>query len=182
MKKNVIIDGDKFQKEYKKQYQKELITNLIQGIILLIIAISGLFFGSKILLQLVIYIFPLFILTYAINLLSMGLTTIKIRRNQGISFLIQAALYTFFAIYILINPIESLGFVLIIIGITIVINAVIKMLYFPNYFPIGSIICGGLLILFSETLIDIFYTIVMVFLLIYGCSKISQAIYSIKNK
>ena len=86
LKKNIVIDGDKFQKEYKNQYKKELITDLVQGIILLLISCSGLFFGSKLLLKIIIYIFPLFILTYAINLFSMGMSSIKNNSKQGISF------------------------------------------------------------------------------------------------
>ena len=181
MKKNIIIDGDKFQKEYKKQYQKELITNLIQGIIICCLAGSGLFFGSKLLLQVVIYIFPIFILTYSINLLSLGLGIIKTNHNQGISFFIQALIFAIFAIYIMINPIKSLNIALVIIGSLIVLNAVIKMFYYPDYLPLGSFIGGGILILFSETLIDLFYTIVMLFLLLYGIGKIINAIYQIKE-
>ncbi len=182
MKKNVVIDGDKFQKEYKEQYQKELLTDLIQGIIITIIAVAGLFFGSNLLLKLVIYIFPILIMTYAVNLFSMGLPVIKVQRNQGISFFVQAALITLLALYILFNPIDSLGFVLIILGALIIANAVIKMIYFPNYLPISSFICGGLLMLFSEALINLFYMVVMIFLLIYGVSKIGRAIYVMKNK
>ena len=181
LKKNIIIDGDKFQKEYKAQYRKELITDLIQGILLLVISCAGLFFGSKLLLKIIIYIFPLFILTYAINLFSMGISAIKNNQNQGISFFIQAAIFALFAVYIFFNPIDTLGFVLVVLGIAILANAVIKMIYFPNYMPIGSFIGGMLLILFSDFLIDIFYSIVMVFLLMFGISKISKFIYSINK-
>ena len=154
---------------------------LIQGIILSIIAILGIFCGSKLLLKIIIFIFPLFILTYAVNLFSMGFAIIKTDRNHGISFFIQASIYTLLAIYILLNPIETLGFILVITGIIIIANALSKMLYFPNYMPIGSLVCGIILIVFSETLIDIFYTVVMIFLLFYGVSKISHSIYNIKN-
>lgn len=180
--KNIIIDGDKFQKEYKNQYRKELITDLVQGIILLIIACSGLFFGSKLLLKLIIYIFPIFILTYAVNLFSMGIGAMKISKRQGISFFIQSLFFALFAVYIFLNPISSLGYVLVILGIIILINAFIKMLYFPNYLPIGSFIGGGLLIIFADALVNFFYTIAMIFLMFYGISKISKFIYSIQNK
>ena len=66
MKKNIIIEGDKFQKEYKKQYKKELIYELILGVLLIVIAVLGLFFGSKLLLKMGIIIFPLLILSYGI--------------------------------------------------------------------------------------------------------------------
>ena len=182
MKKNVIIDGDKFQKEYKKQFKKELITDLIQGIILLIIACSGLFFGSKLLLKIVIFIFPIFILTYAVNLFSMGISIIKTNTKQGLSFFIQSFIVTLFAVYIILNPLNTLGFVLVAIGALILANAIIKMIYFPNYLPIGSFIFGGILILFSNFLIDVFYFLVMIILLMIGISKISKSIYTIKNK
>lgn len=181
-KKDIIIDGDKFQKEYKNQYRKELITDLIQGIILLIISSAGLFFGSKLLLKLVIYIFPLFILTYAVNIFNLGLMTFKVTKKQGISSFIQAVIFAFLAIYIFINPISSLGMVLVVIGSIIVANAIMKMLLFPNYLPIGSFIFGGILIVFADGLINFFYTIVMIFLLLYGINKISKFIYSLKNK
>lgn len=181
LKKNIIIDGDKFQKEYKNQYRKELITDLVQGIIFLIISGAGLFFGDKLLLKLFIYIFPLFILTYSVNLFSIGMGALKKHKNQAISFFIQSLIYLFFAIYIFLNPISSLGFVLVIIGVIILINAIIKMIYFPNYVPLGSLIGAGLLILFADSLINLFYTIVMIFLLFFGISKISKFIYSLKN-
>ena len=41
MNKNVIIEGDKFQKEYKKQYKKEVGYELFLGILLIVISISG---------------------------------------------------------------------------------------------------------------------------------------------
>lgn len=182
MKKNVIIDGDKFQKEYKSQYKKELITDLIQGIIFLVISCSGLFFGDKLLLNIVIYIVPLFILIYAINLFSIGLSIFKGKKRKSISFFIQALVFVLFSIYIFLNPIKSLNYVLIIIGAVIITNAIIKTIYFPNYFPIGSFIFGGILIIFSEALINFFYTIVMFFLLMFGISKISKFIYYLKNK
>lgn len=182
IKKNLIIDGDKFQKEYKEQYRKDLITDLIQGIILLIISCAGIFFGSKLLLKLIIYIFPIFILTYAVNLFSMGLGAMKTNSKQGISFFIQAIIFALFAIYIFLNPISSLGYVLVVLGIIILVNAFIKMLYFPNYLPIGSFIGGIFLITFADALINVFYTIVMIFLMLYGISKISKFIYSLQNK
>jgi len=182
LKKNIIIDGDKFQKEYKSQYRKELITDLVQGIIFLIIGGSGIFLGSKLLLKIIIYIVPLFILTYAVNLFSMGLSIFKHKKRQAISFFIQALVFALFAIYIFFNPIKSLGFVFVIFGISIISNAIIKMIYFPNYLPISSFIAGGLMILFSEALVNFFYTIVMVFLLFYGFNKISKFIYSIRKK
>lgn len=182
MKKNIIIDGDKFQKEYKRQYRKELITDLVQGILLLIIAICGLFFGDTLLLKLAIYIFPLFILTYAINLFSLGLGSFKINQKQGITFFIQSLIFASIAIYIFFNPIKSLGYILVVLGGIIIANAIIKMIYFPNYKPVGSIVCGLFLILFSDLLIKFVYTIAMIFLLMYGVAKISKFTYSIKHK
>ncbi len=182
LKKDIIIDGDKFQKEYKHQYKKELITDLVQGIILLIISCSGLFFGDKLLLKLIIYIFPIFILTYSVNLFSLGIGTIKRHKRQSISFFIQSLFFALFAIYIFFNPISSLGFVFVALGVVILLNAIIKMIYFPNYVPLGSLIGAGLLILFADTLINLFYTMVMIILLFFGISKISKFIYSLKNK
>lgn len=182
MKKNIIIDGDKFQKEYKRQFKKELITDLVLGIIFLIISISGLFFGDKLLLKLFVYIIPLFILTYAVNLFSLGIGTINSNKNQSISFFIQSLCFTLFAVYIFFNPISSLSFVLVIIGAIILVNTIIKMLYFPNYLPISSLLSAGLLILFSDFLIDLFYTIVMIFLLFIGISKIMKFVNSIKKQ
>jgi len=182
LKKNIIIDGDKFQKEYKKQYRKELLTDLVQGILLLIIAFCGLFLGDALLLKLAIYIFPLFILTYAINLFSMGIGVIRINQRQGITFFIQSVIFAGIATYIFLNPIKSLGFILVVLGGIIIANAIIKMIYFPNYTPIGSIVCGIFLMLFADSLIKFFYTIAMIFILMYGMTKISRFIYSVKNK
>lgn len=180
-KKNVVIDGDKFQKEYKNKYRKELILDFIQGIILLSISCAGLFFGSKLLLKLVIYILPLFILTYSFTLFTMGISSFKNNRKQGISLFVQSLLFAFLSIYIFLNPIDTLGFVLVVFGTIIIANAIVKMFYFPNFLPIGSFIFGGILIIFSEALINFFYTLVMLFLLLYGINKISKFIYSIKT-
>lgn len=182
MKKNIIIDGDKFQKEYKNQYRKELITDLIQGILFLIFSCSGLFFGSKLLLSIVIYIIPLFILIYSINLFSMGFSIFKNDKRKSITFFIQSLMFVLFAIYIFLNPIKSLNYVLVIIGAVIITNAIIKAIYFPNYFPVGSFIFGGILIIFSEALINFFYTIAMFILLFFGVSKISKFIYALNKK
>ena len=182
LKKDIIIDGDKFQKEYKRQYRKELITDLVQGILLIVIALCGLFLGDALLLKLAIYIFPLFILTYAVNLFSMGLGVGKKNQKQAISFFIQAVIFAGIAIYIFLNPFGSLGFVLVVLGGIIIANAVIKMIYFPNYTPVGSIICGLFLMVFADSLIKFFYTIAMIIILMIGISKISKFIYSIKYK
>ena len=90
--------------------------------------------------------------------------------------------FALFAIYIFLNPISSLGFVFVALGVVVLLNAIIKMIYFPNYIPLGSLIGAGLLILFADTLINVFYTMVMIVLLIFGISKISKFIYSLKNK
>ncbi len=182
MKKNIIIEGDVFQKEYKKQYRDEMVTNFIQGLILVTIALLGIIFGQKILLKLIIYIFPLFILTYAVNLFIMGLRSLKINMKTAISFFIQAVIPFGLALYIFFDPISSLGLVLVIIGILIILNGIIKMIYFPDYIPVSAFITGGMLILFSDFLINLFYTMVMVFLLFVGIGKIGKAIYSFKEK
>ena len=182
MGKDIIIDGDKFQKEYKKQYKKELIYELILGVLLILIAISGLFFGSKLLLKIGIIIFPLLILSYAINLLIISISLLKSFPKQASSFIIQAILAFVVAIYIILNPIETLSLILIIAGGFIVFNSIIKIILFGSYVPVSTLVLGLLLILFSNELISIMYYFVMVLVLMAGTGLITNAYYKIKNK
>jgi hypothetical protein len=182
MAKDIIIDGDKFQKEYKKQYKKEVIYEIILGILLILIAISGLFFGSKLLLKIGIYIFPILIIGYGINLLTISLSLIRRFPKQASSFLIQAVLAFLIAFYIIFNPIETLSYILIIFGAFMVINSIIKILLLKNRLPITTLLIGLILMLFSNELINIMYYFVMVLLLIIGTILITSSYYKIKNK
>ena len=182
MKKNIIIEGDKFQKEYKKQYKKELIYELILGVLLIVIAISGLFFGSKLLLKMGIIIFPLLILSYGIKLLLISMSLFRNFPKQASSFLIEAFLTFIIAIYIIINPIETLSFILIIAGAFIVASSIMKIMLFGSYVPVTTLLLGILLMLFSNELINIMYYFVMVLVLMAGAGLITSAYYKIKNK
>ena len=182
MNKNVIIEGDKFQKEYKKQYKKEVGYELFLGILLIVISISGLFFGSKLLLKMGIIIFPLLILCYGIKLLLISLSLLKNFPKQASSFIIQALLAFIIAIYIILNPIETLSLILIIAGAFIVANSIVKILLFGSYVPVTTLLLGILLMLFSNELINIMYYFVMVLVLMAGAGLITSSYYKIKNK
>ena len=182
MSKNIIIEGDKFQKEYKKQYKKELVYELILGVLLIVIAISGLFFGSKLLLKMGIIIFPLLIISYGINLLTISLSLLKEFPKQASSFIIQAILAFVIALYIILNPIETLSLILVIAGGFIVFNSIINILLFGSYVPVSTLVLGLLLILFSNELINIMYYFVMILVLMAGCGLITTGYYKIKNK
>ncbi len=180
-KKNIIIEGDKFQKEYKEQYKKDIILNIVQAVILLIISISGIL-GSKFLLKVGIIIFPVLLLSYAINSLTIAYDLKNINKNKAIGLLVESILIILIALYIIFNPINVINMAITLIGIIVLINGFIRMIYYPNSLPVGSLILGIILILFSSQLIDILYTVLMVILLIYGIIKMSDAIYKIKNK
>lgn len=182
MKKNIVIDGDVFQEEYKKRQEKTQIYGLLQGILFLIISIAGLFFESKILLKIVILLFPLSMFIYAARLLSIAYGIFKLDKSIAYTYLLQGVLMILGGGYILFNPLESLNVCLTAIGIIIIINSVLKMTYMKSYLPVGSIILGILLMLFPAGLIDTFYKIFLVFLLIYSIGKISQSIQILKNK
>lgn len=182
MNKSVIIDGDKFQKEYKKQYSKELIYDLILGIILVLISISGLFFGSKLLLKIGIIIFPLLLLIYGINLLMISSSLLKNFPKQASSFAIQAILALIVAIYIILNPIETLSYILIIAGCFIIFNSIFKILLFGSYVPVTTLLIGIIMVLFSNELINIMYYFIMILVLMAGTGLITNAYYKIKNK
>ena len=85
---------------------------------------------------------------------------------------------------IFIIPIKTIFKIIInsVLGGIIIANAIIKMIYFPNYTPVGSIVCGLFLMIFADLLIKFLYTIAMIFIMMYGIAKISKFIYSIKNK
>ena len=179
--KHIIIDGDKFQKEYKEQYKKDLVFSIILGIILIVIAISGLF-GSKLLLKIGIVLFPVLMIIYAINLLTIGFSMYKNYKHQARSYFLQALLVALIALYIIINPIETLNWIIILVGIFIIANGLVKMIYFPGYIPLLSFIGGGLLILFSNLIIDFIYFIVLGILFGKGLSLLMNSITKIKNK
>lgn len=179
--KHIIIDGDKFQKEYKDQYKKDLVFSIILGVILIVLAASGLF-GSKLLLKIGIVLFPVLMIIYATNLLTIGLSMYKKYKHQARTYFLQALLVALIAIYIIINPIETLNWIIILVGIFIIASGLVKMLYFPGYIPVLSFVGGGLLILFSNIIIEFIYFIVLIILFGKGISLLYNSITKIKNK
>jgi len=174
--KTVIYVNNNFNK-------KSSIGDLIIGILFLIISITGLFMNSKFILKLVMYLIPLALILYAIHTLRIALSLRKTDKKHFFIFLIQAIILILGAIYVVLFPIESLNYILIFIGAIIMINSLnAMMLTHSGCLSFIPFLTGMLLILFSNQIINTFYTLFLIILLFIGLSKISTFIYRIKNR
>lgn len=172
MKEKIIIIGNDF-KENVKKYKK---FNLLQGIILIIIGITGLFFNSKILLRLAVYMFPILVLSHAVKTLMNALSIRKTDTKSFWSMIIQAFLLFTCAVYVIINPFTTLQYLIISIGVLFIINSVVQFIFTKGSItPVASTIIGVLCLIFPNQIIDIFYTVVLIIILITGIFKLSMA-------
>lgn len=162
--------------------KKNTIFDLILGIIMILLAFTGLFMNSKFILKLVMYIIPFIILLYTIKPYKMAFYFLKKDIKKFIIFFLQAITLTIGAGYVLFFPIQSLNYIIIIIGILLIINSFNNILLTDNksvsFFPFFlGIIC----ILFSNGIINTFYTIFLIFILFSGISKVTKYIYDKKR-
>lgn len=165
------------------QNKKGKISELILGTIMIILAFTGLFFDSKLILKLVVYIIPFIILLYTIKPYKIALYFLRKNIKRFIIFLIQAIILDVSAIYILFFPIESLNYIIIVVGILLIINNINNMML-TNSKPISfiSFLFGIICILFSNQIINTFYTIFLIFILFTGIYKVTTYIYLKKNR
>lgn len=165
----------------KKRKNKGL-GDLIIGILFLIIAFTGLFMNSKFILKLVMYLIPIALLLYSIHILKLAFSLRKTDKKHFIIFLLQGILIILGALYVIIFPIESLNYIIIFIGALIIINSINTMLLTGSRFlTFTPFLTGILLILFSNQIINTFYTIFLIILLFVGISKVTSFIYKIKK-
>ena len=157
------------------------ITDLVFGILMILIAFSGLFMGSTLVLKLIMYIFPIIILLYSIKPYKVAVYFFRKDFRRFIVFLIQAILLTLSALYILFFPVESLNYIIVFIGILLIMNSINNFLLTSSkrlsFIPF---LFGSFCILFSNQIINFFYTILLIFILFTGISKIIS--YSYYNK
>ena len=147
-------------------------SNLIFGILMILISLSGLFMGSTLALKLLVYIFPIIILIFSIKSYKMAQYFFKKDIKRFIIFITQAIFLTTFALYILFFPIESLNFIIIGIGILTLISNINNMIiYNSKRLSFTSFIFSLICMLFSKQIINIFYTILLLFILFIGISK-----------
>lgn len=170
--KEVVIINDNV-KENLKKYKN---FNLLQGIILIIIGITGLFFDSKILLRLAVYVFPILVLSHVAKIL---MNAFAIRKTDSKSFwimLVQALLLFICAGYVIINPFDTLQYLVAGVGLLFIINSVVQFIATKGSIaPVATIVIGVLCLIFPGQIIDIFYTIILVIILIVGVFKLSAA-------
>jgi len=151
---------------------KPAISNLIFGILMILISLSGLFMGSTLVLKLLMYIFPVIILICSIKPYKMAIYFLKKDLKRFIIFITQAVFFTLSAIYMLFFPTESLNYIIIGIGILTLISNINNMiLYSKNRLSFTSFIFSAICILFSKQIINMFYTILLLFILFLGISK-----------
>lgn len=158
--------------------KKNSITELIWGIILIIIAGAGLFMDSKLILKLFMYIIPLALLLYSIRIYKIAFYVKKNHMKNFIIFFTQAILLTIASIYVILFPIESLNYIIIIGGILLIINSLNKMMITgTTTFAFLPFLMGILCILFSNQIINTFYTLFLIIILFIGVSKIMNFFY-----
>ena len=107
-----------------------------------------------------------------------------LRKNikRFIAFLIQAILLTIISLYILIFPVESLNYIIMIIGGLLLINSINNMILTNSKaLSLFPFILGSICILFSNQLIRIFYTFILLLILFIGISKLTTYIYQNKK-
>ena len=161
--------------------KKNKISELILGIIMIILAVTGLFMDSKLILKLVMYIIPFIMLLYTIKPYKMASYFFKKDTKRFIVFLVQAIIITISALYILFFPIESLNYIIIVIGILLIINSINNMLLTTKTLSFFPFLFGIICILFSNGIINTFYTIFLIFVLFTGISKVTNYIYNQKR-
>jgi len=162
---------------------KGKITELILGIVMILVALSGLFMGSTLLLKLIMYILPVILLLYSIKPYKMAFYFFKKNIKRFLIFIIQAIILTISAIYILFYPVESLNYIIIIIGVLSLINSINNMILTNSkYFSFLPFLFGTICILFSNQIISIFYTLLLLFILFIGVSKTTSYIHKNKNR
>lgn len=163
-------------------YTKNSLLDLILGILLVILSFSGLFLGSKLILKLIMYIIPIILLVCSIKPYKMAIYFFNKNIKAFIACLLQAIIYTLGAIYVLFFPIESLNYIIIILGMFLVINSINNMIL-TNSKSISFLpfILGIICILFSNSIINTFYTLFLLVVLFWGISKITTYLYN-KNR
>lgn len=172
MKEKIVIINNDFKENIKK-YKN---FNLLQGIILIIVGITGLFFDSKILLRLAVYVFPIFVLSHAAKTLMNAFSIRKTDVKSFWSMIVQTALLLICSIYVIINPFDTLQYLIISIGLLFIINSVVQFIFTKGSIaPVASTVIGVLCLIFPGQIIDIFYTIILVIILIVGIFKVSAA-------
>lgn len=159
---------------FKKNYLKDLIF----GIVLVILSVMGLFMNSKLILKLFMYIIPIGLLLYSANIYKMAFNLRKTDAKHFIIFLLQAIFLILLAVYVLIFPIESLNYIIIVLGIILIINSINQMiitsipaLSFTPFF------IGILCLIFSNQIINTFYTLFLIIIMLVGISKVLNYFY-----
>lgn len=183
MKKNVIIVNNGFTDNLKESFRKFRLFNLIQGIILIIIGVTGLFFNAKIFLRLAVYVLPLLLLSYVAKTVMMAIPIRKSDFKSFVVMIIQAFLLLVSAIYVIFYPFDTLQYLVMGIGVLLVMDSVVKFIYTEgSVYPVTSTILGLLCLVFPNQLINIFYKAVLAFILIIGIFKISSATFFLRVK
>lgn len=170
-----IIDGDKFQKDYKQKVLKDKLSNLIEGIAISAIALLALIVGKTFFLKISIIVIPLMFLSFILRKLFI-ITKQSSSTEDRAGEIIQIILMAFFALYIIFNPIKTLAILVQLFGIFLLIKAFLIVLSSRSHIPIGTLMSGFLLTMFAEAIITTIYTIFFVILLLFGLSKITLAL------
>lgn len=157
----------------RKNKNEDKYTVLAKGILALLVSIAGLCFNSKLILKLFVYIFPIGLIIYSATILKKAIYCLSKNKKEGISFLIKGLIPLTIALYIIFNPINTLSLIITIVGSLILVNALWSFLIM-GYLPISQIIIGLICALFSQTIIDTFYTLFLIFVLIYGIYKVLE--------
>ena len=176
MNKNIIITSGSFTDNIKESFRKFKLFNLIQGIILIIIGISGLFLNAKIFLRLAVYVLPLLLLSYVAKTVILAYPLRKTDIKNFSIMIIQSILLLISALYVIFYPFDTLQYLVMGIGVLLVLDSVVKFIYTKgSIYPVTSTILGLLCLVFPNELINIFYKAILAIILFIGIFKISAA-------
>lgn len=173
-----IIDGDRFQKDYKEKAFRDNTGNLAGGILLTVVSLLALFMDKNILLRFLIIIVPIVMLIHVarrVHLLIKG-ESLSISGE-----VLQLILITLLAFYIIANPVSSLALLLRLIGGYFIIRAFV-ILVASNYpVPVFTFILGLFLVIFSNEIVGTLYTIFFIVTLLIGVSMIARSVKALKK-
>lgn len=163
------------------KYTKNL--SLFEGILFTIVGLVSLFFDRSIGEITLLFIFPILIISMALEIFFLADRYKELDTKRWILLLVEGFLLLFGAVYFIFNPVEVASLFIKWIGILIIFRALMKLVILPNklleeYILIAILFLVGLfLVLFTSTVLDVLYTIILIVFVVYGIIKIVWSLF-----
>ena len=158
------------------KYTKNL--SLFEGILFAVIGLVSLFFDRSIGQITLLFIFPILIISIALELFFLADRYKELDTKRWILLLIEGFILLFGAVYFIFNPVEMAELFIKWIGVLIIFRSLMKLVILPNKLVeeyvliILSFLLGLALILFTSTVLNTLYTIILIVFVVYGVFKI----------